>query len=63
MHTQTTKTFRHVTDEKSATLSRSRWYRIRTTTDWTFLVFELAEGSLWRRAAATIIPSSGGPVW
>ena len=50
MHTQTTKTFQHVTDEKLATLSRSRWYRIRTITYWTFtvlLVFELAAGSLW----------------
>jgi hypothetical protein len=32
MHTQTTETFQHVTDEKWATLSRSRWYRIRTIT-------------------------------
>ena len=50
MHTQTTETFQHVTDEKWATLSRSRWYRIRTITYWTFtvlLVFELAAGSLW----------------
>ena len=50
MHTQTTKTFQHVTDEKLATLSRSRWYRIRIITYWTFtvlLVFELAAGSLW----------------
>jgi len=50
MHTQTTKTFQHVTDEKWATLSRSLWYRIRTITYWTFtflLVFELAAGSLW----------------
>ena len=50
MHTQTTETFQHVTDEKLATLSRSRWYRIRTITYWTFtvlLVFELAAGSLW----------------
>jgi hypothetical protein len=50
MHTQTTQTFQHVTDENLATLSRSRWYRIRTITYWTFtvlLVFELAAGSLW----------------
>jgi hypothetical protein len=50
MHTQTFETFQHVTDEKLATLSRSRWYRIRTITYWTFtvlLVFELAAGSLW----------------
>jgi DoxX-like family len=50
MHTQTTKTFQHVTDEKLATLSRSRRYRIRIITYWTFtilLVFELAAGSLW----------------
>src|SRR5262245_39600616 len=50
MHTQTTKTFQHVTDEKLATLSQSRWYRIRTITYWTFtvlLVWELAAGSLW----------------
>jgi hypothetical protein len=32
MHTQTIKTFQHVTDEKLATLSRRRWNwnRIRT---------------------------------
>src|SRR5262249_246984 len=50
MHTQTTETFQHVTDEKLATLSRSLWYRIRIITYWTFtvlLVFELAAGSLW----------------
>jgi DoxX-like family len=50
MHTQATKTFQHVTDEKLATLSRSRWYRIRTITYWTFtvlLVFELVAGSVW----------------
>ena len=50
MHTQTTETFQHVTDEKWATLSRSRWYRIRTIAYWIFtvlLVFELAAGSLW----------------
>ena len=50
MHTQMTKTFQHVTDEKLATLSRSRWYRIRAITYWTFtvlLVFEMAAGSLW----------------
>jgi hypothetical protein len=50
MHTQTIETLQHVTDEKLATLSRSRWYRIRTITYWTFtvlLVFELAAGSLW----------------
>ena len=50
MHTQTTETFQHVTDEKLATLSRSRWYRIRIITYWTLtvlLVFELAAGSLW----------------
>ncbi len=50
MHTQTTETFQHVTDEKLATLSRSQWYRIRIITYWTFtvlLVFELAAGSLW----------------
>jgi DoxX-like family len=50
MHTQTTETFQHVTDEKLATLSRSRWFRIRIITYWTFtvlLVFELAAGSLW----------------
>jgi hypothetical protein len=50
MHTQTTETFQHVTDEKLATLSRSSWYRIRIITYWTFtvlLVFELAAGSLW----------------
>jgi hypothetical protein len=50
MHTRTTKTFQHVTDEKLATLSGSLWYRTRTITYWTFtvlLVFELAAGSLW----------------
>ena len=50
MHTQTTKTFQHVIDEQLATLSRSRWDRIRIITYWTFtvlLVFELAAGSLW----------------
>jgi hypothetical protein len=50
MHIQTTETFQHVTDERLATLSRSRWYRIGIITYWTFtvlLVFELAAGSLW----------------
>ena len=50
MHTQTTKTFQHVTDEKLATLSRSRWNRIRTIAFWatTFVVvFELTAGSVW----------------
>jgi DoxX-like family len=50
MHTQTIETFQHVTDEKLATLSRSRWYRIRIIPYWTFtvlLVFELAAGALW----------------
>src|SRR5262245_3947176 len=50
MHTQTTKTFQYVTDEKLATRLRSRWYRTHTITYWIFtvlLVFELAAGSLW----------------
>jgi DoxX-like family len=52
MHTQATKTFQHVTDEKLATLSRSRWNwsRIRTIAFWatTFVVvFELTAGSVW----------------
>ena len=50
MHTQTTEPFRQVTDEKLATVSRGRWYRIRTINYWTFtvlLVFELAAGSVW----------------
>ena len=52
MPTQTAKTFQHMTDEKSATLSRSRWTwnRIRTITFWstTFVVvFELTAGSVW----------------
>jgi hypothetical protein len=52
MHTQTTKTFQHVTDEKLATLSRSRWNwnRIRTIAFWTttfVVVFELTAGSVW----------------
>src|SRR5262245_31032003 len=50
MRTQTTESFRHVTNEELATPSRSRGERIRTITYWTFtvlLVFELAAGSLW----------------
>jgi len=50
MHAQTTEIFQHATDEKLATLSRSRWYWMRTITYWTFtvlLVFELVAGSLW----------------
>jgi DoxX-like family len=50
MHTQATKTFQHVTDEKLATHPRSRGYRIRIITYWTFtvlLVFELVAGSVW----------------
>src|SRR5215475_15620284 len=50
MHTQTTKSFRNLTAEKLATLPRSRGYRIRTITYWTFtvlLVFELVAGSVW----------------
>src|SRR5215510_13135170 len=50
MPAQATETFQHVTDEKLATLSRGRWYRIRTITYWTFtflLVLELVDGSLW----------------
>jgi hypothetical protein len=50
VHTQTIRTFPHVTDKKLATLSGSRWYRIRIITYWTFtvlLVFELAAGSVW----------------
>jgi DoxX-like family len=50
MHTQATQTF--VTDEKLATLLRSRWNwnRIRTIAFWatTFVVvFELTAGSVW----------------
>src|SRR5215510_8607960 len=50
MHTQTTKTFQDVTDEKLDTLSPNHWHQIRTITYWTFtvlLVWELAAGSLW----------------
>jgi hypothetical protein len=52
MPTQTAKAFQHMTDEKSATLSRSRWTwnRIRTIAFWstTFVVlFELTAGSVW----------------
>ena len=50
MHAQTTETFQHLTDEKVASLSRSRWDRIRIIAYWTFtlvVVFELAAGSLW----------------
>ena len=35
---QMTATLQHVTDEKLATLSRSRWYRISIITYWTFTV-------------------------
>src|SRR5215813_3108551 len=45
MQAQATETFEHV-----ATASRSRWYRIRTITFWTFtfiVVFELVAGSVW----------------
>src|SRR5262249_25846291 len=44
---QTTETFPHMTGEKSAIRSQSRW---RTITYWTFtvlLVFELVAGSVW----------------
>jgi hypothetical protein len=47
MHTQTTKTFQHVTD---ATRSRSRWNRIRAIAFWAttlVVVFELTAGSVW----------------
>jgi DoxX-like family len=52
MQPQTTKTFQHATDEKSATVARSRWNwsRIRPIAFWatTFVVvFELAAGSVW----------------
>jgi DoxX-like family len=50
MQTETSKTFQHVTDEKVATLSPSRWHRTRTIAYWTFtvlLVFELVAGSVW----------------
>src|SRR4029453_1179926 len=54
MNTQTTKTFQHVSEEKLATLSRSRWNwnwnRIRTIAFWTatfVVVFELTAGSMW----------------
>jgi hypothetical protein len=50
MHAQTTKRFQPVTDEKVASLPRSRWYRIRIITYWTatfVVVFELAAGSVW----------------
>jgi len=50
MHSQATKPFQDVADEKLATLSPGRWYRIRTINYWIFtvlLVFELAAGSLW----------------
>jgi DoxX-like family len=51
MHTQTTKTFQHATDEK-ATVARSHWNwsRIRPIAFWatTFvIVFELTAGSVW----------------
>ena len=51
MHTQTTKTFQHVTDEKLATLSRSRWnwdpHHRLLDLHHVLLVFELAAGSVW----------------
>jgi DoxX-like family len=52
MRTQRTKMFQHATDEKSATVARSRWNwsRIRPIAFWatTFVVvFELAAGSVW----------------
>src|SRR5262245_10276243 len=50
INTQTSKTFQPAIGEKVATISRSRWYRIRTIAYWTFtvlLVAELAAGSLW----------------
>ena len=50
MHTQTARRFQHVTDEKLATRSRSRWDRIRIIAYWTstvVVVSELAAGSLW----------------
>jgi hypothetical protein len=52
MQPQTTKTFQHATDEKSATVARSRWNRsrIRRIAFWTttfVVVFELAAGSVW----------------
>ena len=52
MHTQTTETFQHSTDEKVATLSRSHWNwnRIRTIAFWvttSVVVSELTAGSIW----------------
>jgi DoxX-like family len=52
MQPQTTKAFQHATDEKSATVARSRWNwsRIRPIAYWatTFvIVFELTAGSVW----------------
>lgn len=52
MQTQTTKTFQHATDEKSAAVARSgwNWSRIRPIAFWatTFvIVFELTAGSVW----------------
>lgn len=52
MEAQTTETFQHATDEKSATIARSywNWSRIRPIAFWatTFVVvFELAAGSVW----------------
>ena len=50
MHTRAARMFQHPTDEKLATLSRSRWTRIRLIGFWicTFVVvFELVAGSVW----------------
>ena len=52
MQPQTTKTFQHVTDEKSATVAQSRWNwsrirRIAFGATTFVVVFELAAGSVW----------------
>ena len=50
MQTQKIQVFQHVTDEKLAVRSRSRWSRIRIIAFWTstfVVVFELTAGSVW----------------
>jgi hypothetical protein len=52
MHTQTTRTFQHVTDDELAAHARTLWQsnRIRTIAFWAttlVVVFELTAGSVW----------------
>jgi len=50
MRAQTTEAFQQVTNDKIATVPRTRWHRTRTIAYWIFtvlLVFELIAGSVW----------------